>query len=143
MRYHQGKRGIINTVIKQKTSYQLIRLQRNSKRRLTNPVMTWIDHKKVDSMVSQSWINESFKRFWTVSTERDFLNSSMKSQKLELNLTVERNQGKLQLKKFSRMAFFPFCYFFYFMFPLIAVLRRVKACYEWAIRRSKLIMYCS
>ena len=53
--------------------------------------MTWIDHKKVDSMVSQSWINESFKRFWTVNTERDFLNSSMKSQKLELNLTVERN----------------------------------------------------
>ena len=70
------------------TKYQLLidkTALRDCKRKQANLTMAWIDYKKVIDKVPHSYISESLEVFGIGNNIQDFLNSSMKSWKLELN----------------------------------------------------------
>ena len=59
------------------------------KRRHTNLAIAWIDHKKAYDMVLYSWISECIEIFGFANNVHDLLNNSMKSWKLESNVSGE------------------------------------------------------
>ena len=62
---------------------------RDFKRRHNNLAIAWINYKKAYDMVIHSWISECLEMFGIANSVQGFLNNSMKSWKLELNVSGE------------------------------------------------------
>ena len=89
-------------------------------------------------MVPHTWINECLEVFGIANKVQDFLNNSMKSWKLELNVSGEK-LGEVNIRRFIfqcdnlSLLLFVSC-----MIPLTWLLRRAKVGYEWGHKGFKL-----
>ena len=54
--------------------------------RHTSLAIAWIDYKKAYDMVPHSWFSECLEMFGIANNVQDFLNNSIKSWKLELDV---------------------------------------------------------
>ena len=101
--------------------------------------MAWIDCKKAYDMVHHIQISECLEIFGTANNVQDFLNNSMKSWNLELNLSGEKlravdiRRGIFQGRSLSLSPLFVLC-----MIPLTWLSRRAKTGYEWGNKVFKL-----
>ena len=60
--------------------------------------MAWIDYKKAYDMVPHIWISECLETFGIANNVQDFLNNSIKSWKLELNVSG-KTLGEVDIRK--------------------------------------------
>ena len=88
-------------------------------------------------MVPHTWISEYLEVFGIANKVQDFLNNSMKSWKLELNVSGE----KLREVNIRRVIFqgdnLSLLLFVLCMIPLTWLFRRAKAGYEWGHKGFK------
>ena len=128
---HKGSCGTKDQQLIDKT------MLRECEKRHNNLAIAWIDYKKAYDMVPHSWISECLEMFGIANNVQDFLNSSMKSWKLELNASgktsveVDIRRGIFQGNNLSPL-------FVLRMVPLTWLLRRAKAGYEWGNKGFKL-----
>ena len=112
---------------------------RDCKRKHTNLAMAWIDCKKAYGMVHHIGISECLEMFGTANNVQDFLNNSMKSWNLELNVSGEKlrevdiRRGIFQGRSLSLSPLFVLC-----MIPLTWLSRRTKTGHEWGNKVFKL-----
>ena len=60
--------------------------------------MAWKDYKKGYDMVPHGWISECLETFGIANNVQDFLNNSIKSWKLELNVSG-KTLGEVDIRK--------------------------------------------
>ena len=112
---------------------------RDCKRRYTNLAMAWIDYKIAYDVVPHNWISECLGMFSIANNvQQDFLNNSMKSWELQLNISSKKlGEGGIRRGVFQGDTLSPLL-FVLCMVPLIWLLRRTKAGYECGNKGFKL-----
>ena len=100
--------------------------------------MAWIDYKKAYDFVPHSWINECMKMFGIAENVRNLLEKNMEQWKLVLTSNGE-DVGEVEVKKriFQGDSLSPLL-FLLSMVPLLLILGKVKAYYEWGKKEYKL-----
>ena len=106
---------------------------RDCKRRHTNLAIAWIDYKKTYDMVSHSCISESLEIFGIANKVQDFLNKSVKSWKLELNISGEKSgKGDIRRRVFNCNSLSSLL----FVLCMVALTYFVELCSTCSLRRN-------